>query len=844
MGENSINYFISLDAGANWSEITSWDRVMDFSGGVIGDEVADWSPGEPVQTYRTRRLDFAGLGLTGRELVWKAVMNSDDDQCVPEIFDIVVEANVAERGTFSRAAPVVVANVLYSGNFETPAASWTDKVNRGHLTATRIYDPKDPNQSDELQLWDAGLILTNTAPSARTIYFPDVSVTTVVDEVIATGDGTAKTFSGTLAHYPVLATTLTLTDQHETFEDKHTTVLEGNLGGTGSINRFTGEYTITFKDTPGDGVTIKAGYSYYTTASTMLPFTAANITNEMLGLDDRSIIPQGYVYDLNGDENYTEDDGDWLVNWIRGYKDGSSTPKEWLLGPIDHSTPALITPPGIPQWYFGTDTTKAERDSYDVFKDDHVDRPSVIFVGSLDGMLHAFDAGKFRHGDNLESVDRPENQPLDEDGRGYFLWEDRTADCPAYCSADCSLCPDYGTGEELWAFIPANLVPRFKNNVLQGDDRAYVDASPALADVNIGGTWSTVLLSAEGIGGDTVFALDVTDPTTPTFLWEFADPDLFRSRSSPSVSKIGRIFSEGAAKWVAFFVSGRSEDAGVYPSIYMLDLADGSVVERIVLDAAAGGVGGVPSGQPTVVDSDGNGYLDRMYIGTDKGLLYKVNIPDNPDTVEYGISHCVINLDFTDEDSNTVDVEQQYHPIYGSPVVIIENQITAEGVIDYDLKIFFGTGDSPYYDENINMAETQYHFFAYRDQSSKGQCDQDAVSLDWFFELPQGHRIFASAFASAGQVYFGTSTSETEDPCESVDGGAGLGKIYAFDTEGTQVFSQTVGNMIVAPLVQDEHLYIKTQSGGLQSFGDGKYNNEVRRGGFADFGIKYWREVF
>ncbi|MCK4988423.1 MAG: hypothetical protein KAS40_22965, partial [Desulfobacterales bacterium] len=459
-----------------------------------------------------------------------------------------------------------------------------------------------------------------------------------------------------------------------------------------------------------------------------------------------------------------------------------------------------------------------------------------------DGMLHAFDAGKFRHGDNSETGTVPD--PIDEDGRGYFLWEDRTADYPAYCSADPSNCPDYGTGEELWAFTPANLLPRFKNNILQGDDRAYVDASPALADVNIGGDWKTVLLSAEGVGGDTVFALDVTDPADPEFLWEFADPDLFRSRSSPSVSKIGRIFSEGAAKWVAFFVSGKSEDAGAYPSIYILDIVDGSVVERIVLDAAASGVGGVPSGQPTAVDSDGNGYLDRLYIGTDKGLLYKVNIPDNPDAVEYGISHCVINLDFTDEASNTVDVLQRYHPIYGSPVVSIENHITAEGVIEYDLKIFFGTGDSPYYDENVNMAETQYHFFAYRDESSKGECDQTAVSLDWFFELPQGHRIFASAFAAAGQIYFGTSTSETEDPCESVSGGAGLGKIFAFSMDGTQAFEQTVGNIIVAPLVQDEHLYIKTQSGGLQSFGDGKYNNKVRRGGFADFGIKYWREVF
>ena len=32
-----------------------------------------------------------------------------------------------------------------------------------------------------------------------------------------------------------------------------------------------------------------------------------------------------------------------------------------------------------------------------------------------------------------------------------------------------------------------------------------------------------------------------------------------------------------------------------------------------------------------IVDSDGNGYLDRIYIGTDKGYLYKVNIPDDPE---------------------------------------------------------------------------------------------------------------------------------------------------------------------------------------------------------------------
>jgi hypothetical protein len=353
LDKTTLSYYLSIDNGANWVEVTAWDEIKEFSidgsgNKVLGNDVSSWSPGDPEMTYRSRRMDFAGLGFSGRELIWKAEMTSDDDQCVPEIIDIELDANLAVNSLFSRSSPVVVANVLYSGSYETPAPSWTDQVNRGHLKATRIYDPSDPNMSAELELWDAGQVLNAKAPSARTIYFPDVAVTNVVDEVIATADGTTNTFSGTLAHYPVLATTLTISDQHETFEDKHTTVLEGNLGGTGTINRFTGEYTITFKDLPADGTTIKAGYSYYTTSSVLKPFTATNITNDMLGLDDSEIVNQGYVYDLNGDDDYTEGDGDWLVNWVRGYKDGVSTPKEWLSGISEPTPPKLSATATLP----------------------------------------------------------------------------------------------------------------------------------------------------------------------------------------------------------------------------------------------------------------------------------------------------------------------------------------------------------------------------------------------------------------------------------------------------------------------------------------------------------------
>ncbi|MCX5880553.1 MAG: PilC/PilY family type IV pilus protein, partial [Deltaproteobacteria bacterium] len=169
--------------------------------------------------------------------------------------------------------------------------------------------------------------------------------------------------------------------------------------------------------------------------------------------------------------------------------------------------------------------------------------------------------------------DNPDTTSITE-YRGYFKWKDPSTSSSA----------DYGLGTEKWAFIPANLISRLKNNLLSGDDQAYVDASPAISDVEIGGAWKTVLLSAEGNGGDTVFCLDVTDPYNPTFLWEFADPELFRSRSSPAVAVIGRTLYNGTKTWVAFFVSGKTYDNTLYPSIYMIDVATGNLLKRVSLN--------------------------------------------------------------------------------------------------------------------------------------------------------------------------------------------------------------------------------------------------------------------
>jgi hypothetical protein len=378
-----------------------------------------------------------------------------------------------------------------------------------------------------------------------------------------------------------------------------------------------------------------------------------------------------------------------------------------------------------------------------------------------------------------------------------------------------------------------------------------VDASPALSDVYINGAWRTVLLSAEGNGGDTVFCLDITDPYHPTFLWEFADPDLFRSRSSPSIAKIGRIVYNGVAKWVAFFVSGNDDryDRTQYPSVYMIDVGTGELLSRIMLDCESSGIGGVPSGQPAVIDSDGNGYIDRFYIGTDKGYLYKVNIPDDPNSLKYSISQCVINRDFSQPTGEEVQSDRRYQPIYGSPVVSVDNSVNESGNIDYNVLIFYGTGDSPYYAEDINMAGTRYYFFAYADHAEKGTCNESLVSLDWFYELPEGHRVFTSAFSAAGLIYFGTSTADTEDPCAEDSVSNNNGEIFAFSMHqpgpvSTPAYRQKVGNVVASPMVEDQHLYVKGLGLGLQSFGSGIYNNQVLTGGWPEIGIRLWRDIF
>jgi hypothetical protein len=130
------------------------------------------------------------------------------------------------------------------------------------------------------------------------------------------------------------------------------------------------------------------------------------------------------------------------------------------IGAVIGSTPAIMDPPSLDP---PPDSDYGFPDSVGTFAGLHKDRRSIIFFGANDGMVHAVDAR---------------------------------------------------TGYEVWAFVPFNLLPKLRTR-LDGQPVErfdyFVDSSPKIAEVKLGGVWKTMLLIGQGYGGTFYQAFDVTE---------------------------------------------------------------------------------------------------------------------------------------------------------------------------------------------------------------------------------------------------------------------------------------------------------------------------------------------
>lgn len=414
-----------------------------------------------------------------------------------------------------------------------------------------------------------------------------------------------------------------------------------------------------------------------------------------------------------------------LIKFVLGYDDITGRERSWKLGDINHSSPQSLLPPHESHTLMGA--------GYEAWMNGLANRPKVIIVGANDGMLHCFD-------------------PV--------------------------------TLEELWGFIPNNLLAKLRRmRLIDPDCGAYinheffVDGTPAIGDVYFGGDWHTVVVCGQGAGWGRdnlcyYFCLDVTDPMNPQPLWEFSDP--LTTGETWSTPAIGRL--PGSGKWVAFFGSGydnnTTEDVG--NSFYAVDIETGLALATVELreggESSPFGIQNTLPGAPAAVDLNNDGYVDIVLIGDLHGRLWRIDATEDPG----------------DWDGEVIYRDPFGHPIITKPALDVSHA-------DSTVKIYFGTGG-----DEAAPNDGYYSFLALTAAATGG------AAVDWYLgrdeladelgisltlkkgEMGQGEKVWADPVQADHVVYIATLfySIENLNPCLTL---TGSGKIYARYTMGTQV---------------------------------------------------------
>ena len=195
-------------------------------------------------------------------------------------------------------------------------------------------------------------------------------------------------------------------------------------------------------------------------------------------------------------------------------------------------------------------------------------RPTTVYVGANDGMLHALDAA---------------------------------------------------TGVEKWAYVPGAVYGNLarltsKSNLFT---QSYVDSSPVVREVYTDGRWRTLLVGALRLGGQGVYALDVTDPSpsvapSTRVKWEFSDAnssDLGLTYGRPIIARVR------GGKWAVLVPGGYNADdvkEGVNAAagseravLFVLDASNGTLLRKFTAsDFNAAGAGAGSIGLSSIVGGD------------------------------------------------------------------------------------------------------------------------------------------------------------------------------------------------------------------------------------------------
>jgi hypothetical protein len=515
------------------------------------------------------------------------------------------------------------------------------------------------------------------------------------------------------------------------------------------------------------------------------------------------------------------------------------------LGAIVGSTPAMMDPPSL--------DPPPDAD-YPGFVANNAKRRSMIWVGANDGMIHGIDAR---------------------------------------------------LGKEVWAFIPFNLLPKLKtlmHGQPVGSFRYFVDSSPKVADVKIGGKWRTYLIIGQGAGGTFYQTFDVTldgmgDTVLPTegnldpllayfsdkdrvpFKWSFPHYRDFDhtfvdttkgilwgdiSATAPTVSKtVGQTWSDPAVGQIEnttgpytvitgsgffpFTAEGAANRAGVVAgtTFYLLSAETGAVYD-------SRSVGADTAGEK----------VDNCAVANDctkiKNALQADPVATGPADSRYVSKTYVGDLDGKlwrfdlKLDSARIPKVNAAVKLYDAgaahPMFSSMATVTVGGVNQY---LFQATGSDLLPSNGVSL---QYQLLIVKDNGASGSLATTggkAILLEKVDGLANDEKVTSFPAVAGDIVFFSTTNYKPAAPCTLPDG-----NLYAFtfiggpaydttndgkvDSTDKPKLATTVGERASAPFIVDQHV-VFAAGNKIQMFGDPEdFNNGVGQAGVR---ILSWREV-
>ncbi len=346
-------------------------------------------------------------------------------------------------------------------------------------------------------------------------------------------------------------------------------------------------------------------------------------------------------------------------------------------------------------------------------------------------------------------------------------------------------------GTERWAYVPAavfqNLNKLTSASALQFE--SYVDATPQVRDVFFNNAWRRVLVGGLRLGGQGIYALDVTNPiandegdVAAKVLWEFTDktptfgPNLGYTYGTPFITRLA------SGDWVALVPSGYNSEVAdgsvgngrAY--LFVIRIQDGAVLKQFDLGAASRGLSSVIAGDYRV---DGTNPVlsvsDSAFAGDLNGNIWRFNFEGNT------AASWTAERFFTAPANQAITVQPR----------LVRSSYEDAGAVRRKYVVTFGTGK---YIENLDRSTTtQQSYYGIYDQGPGssayplGQVNLQQQTLTtvgairrlstnqipaskygWFFDfIAAGERNIAAAVVRnvSGTLIFTTLAPLSTDPC-------------------------------------------------------------------------------